>query len=100
MENIQDIQPTVRTDIRNSKKRSRMCMILAGGGIAGAMLVSSLFGGTHGTQTRHTTARFQTHMVKVSAAIRNSTEMKRAPRTYRLANAFDTLAAQPRDEPG
>jgi len=68
MENIQDIQPTVRTDIRNSKKRSRMCMILAGGGIAGAMLVSSLFGGTHGTQTRHTTARFQTHMVKARQA--------------------------------
>src|SRR5258707_7588688 len=92
MENIQDIQPTVRTDIRNSKKRSRMCMILAGGGIAGAMLVSSLFGGTHGTQTRHTTARFQTHMVKVSAAISNSTEMKTAPLSYRIANDFVDMA--------
>jgi soluble lytic murein transglycosylase-like protein len=94
MRNIQNIQPTVRTDIRNSKKQSHMRMILAGGGIAGALLISSLFGGTHGTQTKHTTARFQMHMVKVSAPISNSTEMKTAPLSYSMANDFVGMARQ------
>lgn len=92
-----NIQPTVHTDIRNNKKQSRIRMMLAGGGIAGALLISGLFGGTHGTHNAHathTTAHIQTHVVKASPITNSASEMKTAQMSYTVANDYVGMARQ------
>lgn len=93
MKNITNIQPTVHTDIRNSKKQSRIRMALAGSGIAGAMLLGGLFG-THAVQP---VAQHQAHLVKTNAIVRSGvavTQMKTIPMSYTMANDYVSMARQ------
>src|SRR5437899_1725606 len=107
MENITNIQPTVHTDIRNSKKQSRVRMMLAGSGIAGALLISGLFGGMHSTQAtaHHTLAqKAKTGVVashkaadshKVAASHKAAAaQVQTAPVSYNMANDYVGMARQ------
>jgi len=76
MQNMTNIRPAVHTDIRNNKKQSRIRMALVGSGVAGAMLISGLFGGMHTTHTTHATAHAQVHVVKTSAVASHTSAAK------------------------
>src|SRR6185503_21351448 len=93
MKDITNIQPTVHTDIRNTKQQSRIRMALAGSGIAGAMLLGGLFG-THAVQPA---AQHQAHIVKTNAIVRSGvavTQMKTIPMSYTMANDYVSMARQ------
>lgn len=107
MENITNMQPTIHTDIRNSKKQSRVRMMLAGSGIAGALLISGLFGGMHSTQStaHHTLAqKAKTSVVashktatshKAAASHKDAaTHVQTEPVSYNMANDYVGMARQ------
>ncbi len=83
--NINNIQPTDHTNVRISRVWSRVRLSLAGTGLAGALLVSGLFGtpAAHAQPAR--TA--QTHVASTS-------RMKTAPMFYSMANDYVGLARQ------
>src|SRR5579859_6638663 len=90
------IQPAVHTDIRNSKKQSRLRMALAGSGIASALLLGGLFGSHAG----HPVAQGQAHMAKTSAIISHgvytipTSHMATAQMSYTTANDYVGMARQ------
>lgn len=107
------MQPTVHTDIRNRKKQSRVRMMLAGGGLAGALLIGGLFGGTHSTQAtaHHTLAQKAKTSVVASHKVATShkavaghkavashkaaaTQVQTAPTSYTMANDYVGMARQ------
>lgn len=107
MKNITNIQPAVHTDIRNSKKQSRIRMMLASGGIAGALLIGGLFGGAHSTHAmaHHTLAQkaktsvvashevATTHKV-VASHKAAATQAQTVSVSYNTANDYVSMARQ------
>jgi hypothetical protein len=113
MTEMTNIHPAVRTDIRNTKKRSRIRMALAGSGVAGALFLGSLFGGAHlahsttaHTQANvartsavvshavHTTAHTQAHTTQKSVASSHTTQVKTTPASYAAPNDYVRMARQ------
>ncbi|HEY3991782.1 MAG TPA: lytic transglycosylase domain-containing protein [Ktedonobacteraceae bacterium] len=93
MQDITDIQPAVHTDIRNSKKQSRIRMALAGSGIAGALLLSGLLGSHAG----HPASQSHAHMAKANVVVSHvasSAHMRTAPVSYTIANDYVGMAQQ------
>ena len=87
------IQPAVHTDIRNSKKQSRLRMALAGSGIASALLLGGLFGSHAG----HPVAQSHASTAKTSTVISSAafaTQMKTVPMSYTMANDYVGMARQ------
>ena len=91
MKDITHIQPAVHTDIRNNKKTSRIRLALAGSGVAGALFLSSLFGGAHMTQARTQT---QAHVARAHVVVSHSTHVQTAPMSYTMANDYVDMARQ------
>src|SRR6266851_6882716 len=91
MKAITNIQPAVHTDIRNSKKQSRIRLALAGSGVAGALLLGSLFGGSHLT---HASAQTRTQATSTSAVVSHTTQVKTVPMSYTIANDYVGMARQ------
>ncbi len=101
-----NIQPSVRTDIRNSKKSSWMRRTLAGSGVAGALLLGGLFGGAHMThpaaQTQFHTARAsvvathtqQQKSVAMPAISHHTTQATTVPVSYTAANDYVSMARE------
>ena len=93
MQNSNYIQQTAHTDIRNVKHQSRVRMLLAGSGLAGALLLGGLFGSHAGhTSTHAQTAGVKTNSVVSSAAF--ATQMKTVPMSYSIANDYVGMARQ------
>src|SRR5262245_37045551 len=93
MQNTTNIQPTVHTDIRSSKKLSGIRMVLASGGIAGALLVGGLFG----SHADHKTTSAQAHSARTSVTSSHqvhATPMQVAPVSYHAANDYVSMARQ------
>ena len=96
MKYIANVQPTVHTDIRNSKKQSRIRMALAGSGVAGALFISGLFGAHAGQST----VQNQAHLAKTSAIVSSGTyhthpsTMTTAQMSYSMANDYVDMARQ------
>ena len=96
MQNITHIQPAVHTDIHNSKKQSRIRLALAGSGVAGALLLSSLFGSHAG----HPTAHSQAHTARTSTVISSgaytypTSQTTTAQMSYTTANDYVGMAQQ------
>lgn len=93
MQNITNTMSTAHTDIRNSKKQSRIRMALAGTGVAGAMLLGGLFG-THMAQP---TTHAQAHTIRANAVVSQgvaATQMKTVALSYSMANDYVDMARQ------
>lgn len=93
MTKITHIQPTVRTDIRQSKKLSRIRLALAGSGVAGALLLGSLFGGTH--LTHNASLDTPTHVARISISTNHQgIQGQTIPVSYTIANDYIGMARQ------
>lgn len=84
------MQSTDRTDIRITGTWSRMRMALAGGGIAGAMLLSGLFG-SHMVQPPSQTIKYGESMVSSGAY---APHMTTARLSFTQANDYIDMARQ------
>jgi soluble lytic murein transglycosylase-like protein len=82
MNNTPYMQPTVRTDVRNNSKWSRVRMALAGTGIAGMMLAGGLLASP--------AAHAQTLQPKAATAVHVTT----AQMSYSVANDYVSMARQ------
>lgn len=93
MKNITSIQPTVHTDIRNSKKQGRIRIALAGSGVAGALLLGGLFG----LPTAHPIIQTPAQSVNASTVMSNDSmdaQMKTISLSARMATDYVDMARQ------
>ncbi|MEO7021863.1 MAG: lytic transglycosylase domain-containing protein [Ktedonobacteraceae bacterium] len=95
MNNKTNIQLTGSTDVRNSKKVSRIRMALAGTGVTSALLLGGLFGATG---LAHAAPK---HVVKSSTAATQMTtlsarseQMTTAPMSYSMNASYQDVARQ------
>lgn len=97
-----NIQSSVRTDMRNSKSPSWMRRTLAGSGIAGALLLGSLFGGaqmiqqsahvqSHAARTQVVASR-TTSIHAQQAGVSHQTTQVTVPVSYTMANDYVSMA--------
>jgi soluble lytic murein transglycosylase-like protein len=86
------IQSDAHTDIRNTSKWTRMRMVLAGSGIAGAMLLGGLFG-SHMVQPASQVQTFKGSAPVVSSGAYAS-QMTTAQMSFTRANDYVDMARQ------